>query len=597
MSSERKSSDGLVNATFKSFVIGWGSDVIVEQLSRLDLSYVALVPGSSYRGLHDSIVNFGGNVRPQLLMALHEEHAISIAHGYAKVTERPMAAALHANVGLMHATMAIYNAFCDRVPMLVLGATGPIDAAKRRPWIDHIHTAQDQGALIRHFVKFDDQPHSVHAAMMSLIRAKLMTETKPSAPVYVCLDVHLQEQKIDPHSSEFPDTQRYIKSPSYGPANNDVERVIRILNNSDRPLFLIGRVNRSRRYRNQLVELSEFYEARVLTDLKQASAFPTNHSLHPCAPGVFLSPEASSLIKSADVIVSFEFVDLAGCFQAAHGYGTEPRSKIVHISLDSSLHNGWSKDHFNLPPVDISISADADTFLEALLDYSRHHALRRSRWADIGSVPKSVAKSGVDAGESIFIDDLASSLYSVIDPNECCIVRVPLSWKGLDLKSTHPLAYLGQDGGAGIGSVPGQAVGAALALKGTPYMPIAILGDGDYLMGSSALWTAAHYELPLLVIVANNASFYNDEVHQERVAEARGRPVENKWIGMRIEDPLPDLGMNARSLGATTVGDLATEKHELESVLRNAVKQVREGKVVLVDVRVRPDGYAGNLQG
>ena len=129
--------------------IEWGSDALAELLSRLDLRYLALVPGSSYRGLHDSLVNYSGNRDPQMLVCLHEEHAVAIAHGYAKVTGRPMAVAVHGNVGLMHATMAIYNAWCNRVPMLIIGATGPVDAARRRPWIDWIHTSADQGALIR----------------------------------------------------------------------------------------------------------------------------------------------------------------------------------------------------------------------------------------------------------------------------------------------------------------------------------------------------------------------------------------------------------------------------------------------------------------
>jgi thiamine pyrophosphate-dependent acetolactate synthase large subunit-like protein len=121
-----------------------------------------------------------------ILLSL-QEHAVSIAHGYAKITGKPMAVGLHANVGLMHATMAIYNAFCDRVPMLILGATGPLDASKRRPWIDWLHTATDQAALIRHFIKFDDQPHSPNAAIASLVHATAATSTKPTAPVYVCL--------------------------------------------------------------------------------------------------------------------------------------------------------------------------------------------------------------------------------------------------------------------------------------------------------------------------------------------------------------------------------------------------------------------------
>src|SRR5277367_4666095 len=175
----------------------WGSDALAELLSRLDLRYIALVPGSSYRGLHDSLVNYNGNRDPQMLLCLHEEHAVAIAHGYAKVTGRPLAVAVHSNVGLFHATMAIFNAWCDRMPVVILGATGPVDAAKRRPWIDWIHTARDQGALVREYTKWDDQPASIEAAIESMLRAHLLATTAPQGPVYVCLDAGLQEAKLE----------------------------------------------------------------------------------------------------------------------------------------------------------------------------------------------------------------------------------------------------------------------------------------------------------------------------------------------------------------------------------------------------------------
>ena len=127
----------------------WGSDAVAETLRALGIPYIALNPGASYRGLHDSLVNHLGNEHPQMLLCLHEEAAVAIAHGYAKATDRMMAAAVHSNVGLMHATMAIFNAWCDRAPVLVLGATGPWDASRRRPWIDWIHTFADQGAQVR----------------------------------------------------------------------------------------------------------------------------------------------------------------------------------------------------------------------------------------------------------------------------------------------------------------------------------------------------------------------------------------------------------------------------------------------------------------
>src|SRR3954447_19092616 len=174
----------------------FGSDAIAELLHRLELPYVSLNPGASYRGLHDSLVNHLGNERPELIVCLHEEHAVAVAHGYAKVTERPLAAALHANVGLMHATMALFNAYCDRVPLLAIGATGPVDEALRRPWIDWIHTTPDQAAMVRSFLKSDDQPASAQAGVDALAQAWTHACTYPCGPTYVCLDSALQESPL-----------------------------------------------------------------------------------------------------------------------------------------------------------------------------------------------------------------------------------------------------------------------------------------------------------------------------------------------------------------------------------------------------------------
>ncbi len=174
----------------------FGSDVVADALRATGVDYIALNPGASYRGFHDSLVNYLGNERPQILLCLHEESAIAIAHGYAKVTGRAMAAMVHSNVGLMHGTMAIFNAWCDRMPILILGATGPVDAVKRRPWIDWIHTARDQGALVRGYTKWDDQPASPAAAREAVLRAAWIANTQPCGPTYVNLDAGMQEEKL-----------------------------------------------------------------------------------------------------------------------------------------------------------------------------------------------------------------------------------------------------------------------------------------------------------------------------------------------------------------------------------------------------------------
>ena len=165
-----------------------------------------------------------------------------------------------------------------------------------------------------------------------------------------------------------------------------------------------------------------------------------------------------------------------------------------------------------------------------------------------------------------------------------------LSWNAALWPFRHPLDYIGSDGGGGIGAGPGIAVGAALALRGSGRLPVAVCGDGDFLMGATALWTAVHYNIPLLVVVANNRSFFNDELHQERVARTRNRPVENRWIGQRIADPEIDLARLAQAQGAQGFGPI-TDDADLAATFRSAIEAVEGGAVAVVDVRVAP-GYA-----
>jgi thiamine pyrophosphate-dependent acetolactate synthase large subunit-like protein len=562
--------------------MAWTSDAVAEMLRALEIPYVALNPGASYRGLHDSLVNHLGNERPELVLCLHEEHAVAVAHGYAKVTDRPMAAALHSNVGLMHATMALFNAFCDRVPLLAIGATGPVDAALRRPWIDWIHTAADQGALVRSYVKWDDQPASAAAAIEAMARANVLTRAYPRAPVYVCLDAALQESELPAGGVALPDPERHRPPAPPEPAAADVAAAAALLAGAERPVMLIGRTGRGEAEWAARVALAERLGARVLCDLKAPAAFPTAHPLHAAVPGIFLTPSGRDLIRSADAILALDWIDLGGTLHAA--YGDDPvGARVIACSGDQALHNGWSKDHFALAPVDVPIAAHPDRLVAALLE----HGVAGGGWqVGDGRAATAAATGDGDGDGALTMRDLAGALRAALAGRTTAIARVPLSWDGADLEVAHPLDYLGQDGGAGLASGPGMAVGAALALRDSGRLPVAVLGDGDLLMGATALWTAARYRLPLLVVVANNRSFFNDEVHQERVARRRGRPVENRWIGQHIRDPDPDLATLARSLGLRGHGPVETGE-ELERALATAVDEAGGGAAVLVDVRVR----------
>ena len=559
----------------------FGSDVAADTLRALDIAYIALNPGASFRGLHDSLVNRLGNERPTMLLCLHEEHAVAIAHGWAKVTGRAMAAAVHSNVGLMHATMAVFNAWCDRKPLLLVGATGPVDADKRRPWIDWIHTARDQGALVRGYVKWDDQPASPAATREALARAKWIAETAPQGPVYVNLDAGMQEAEL---AQPLPplDLQRLMPTASAVPGPDVVARAASVLASAKRPVIMAGRGSRTQDAWAKRLALAERIAARVITDLKLGAVFPTDHPLHVGAPAIWLEADARAALEEADIVLSLDWVDLGGTLRAVFGTA-KVAAKVMHASLDHRLHGGWSMDYQALPEVDLLLPADPDLVVEALLE------LLQARPSKSKAGQRQFAIDAVPPGP-LRIKQLAHGLRTATDGRDVSLLHLPLSWDGALWPFRHPLDFIGQDGGAGVGAGPGISVGAALALRGSARLPVGICGDGDFLMGATAIWTAVHYGIPLLIVVANNRSFYNDEVHQERVARTRGRPIENKWIGQRITDPDIDIAALARAQGAVGVGPV-DRGEDLVAALRTAIAAVDAGGVAVVDVRIEP-GYA-----
>jgi thiamine pyrophosphate-dependent acetolactate synthase large subunit-like protein len=562
----------------------YGSDVAADTLRALDIAYVTLTPGASFRGLHDSLVNRLGNQRPAMLLCLHEEHAVAIAHGWAKVTGKAMAAAVHSNVGLMHATMALFNAWCDRMPLLLIGATGPVDSEKRRPWIDWIHTARDQGSLVRGYVKWDDQPASPGAAREALIRAKWMAETAPRGPVYVNLDAGMQEAELETPLQPL-DIARLVPAVNSAADSDLLNRAATLLAEAKQPVVLAGRGSRTRESWDKRVALAERIGARVISDLKLGAVFPTDHPLHAGMPATWLDAEAGAVLRAADVILSLDWVDLGGTLKAAFTTACPP-AKVLHASLDHRLHGGWSMDYQSLPPVDLQLAAESDAVVGALLDALQTRPLKgrgEPRPFPIDPVPSGRLK----------IAQLAHGLRRATEGRPVSLLHLPLSWQGSLWPFRHPLDFIGQDGGGGIGAGPGISVGAALALRGSGRLPIGICGDGDFLMGATAVWTAAHYRIPLLIVVANNRSFYNDEVHQERMARLRGRPVENKWIGQRIADPDIDIAALARAQGAQGFGPVAGGE-DLIATFAAAIAVVEAGGVAVVDVRIEP-GYTSEV--
>lgn len=556
-------------------VLGWGSDIIAELMRRLGIRYICVNPGSSFRGLHDSIVNYLGNEKPQMLLSLHEQSVVAIAHGYYKACGEPMAVVLHSNVGLMAGMMSIFNAWCDRVPMLILGATGAVDSAVRRSWIDWSHTLRDQGALVRHYVKWDDQPATPRAQIDSLLRAWQAANTAPRGPSYVILDRRLQEDALD-GDIVLPDVARYKPKAPAAPPEDALERAVALLSAAKNIVMLIGRVSLDRGQWDDRVRLAERLNARVVSDLRMGASFPTEHPLHGGPADLFLSPNDKARIADADVVLSLDWYDLADTMQQAGG-----SAKVISISVDHQAHNSYSGDHQRLAPVDLDVAVEPHMMVSALL--------ARLKGGQGAPMPRSAVVPTVSSDPAAMptLADIGQAMAKLREGRSITLARVPLNWPSASYPFREPLDYLGYDGGGGVGSGPGMTVGAALALAGSGRLVVGIMGDGEFLGASSALWTAAHYEIPMLMVIANNRSYFTDEIQQETVARERDRPVANRWIGQRIDDPAIDLAGLARDFGVAAEGTIETVS-DLEAALERGIAAVAAGKPYLIDVHVDP---------
>lgn len=560
----------------------WGSDVVAEMLRRLGIEYVCLNPGSSFRGLHDSLVNYLGNRSPSLLLSLHEESAVAVAHGYAKAAGKPMAVVLHSNVGLMLGTMSIFNAWCDRVPIVILGATGAVDTAVRRNWIDWLHTSRDQGALIRNFVKWDDQPASPAAAIDAILRANMMACTQPCGPSYIALDRRLQEDPL-PGPISFPDIDLFLPPSPPAPGSDVIEQAAGLLAGKKRPVMLIGRVSRSTADWQARVRLAETIGARVITDLRFGAAFPSAHPLHGAPPDLFLTQTNRRILSEADIVLSLGWDDLADAMrQAAADAGR--RIETIHVSLDHYVHNGWSGDHQRLAAVDLRIATDPDAILLPLTDALLKRGAVPAPLADQSLPPRSVPPR---KSSKPTLRDIGTALLKVRGNRSLCLARVPLNWPAGSYPFEHPMDYLGYDGGGGVGSGPGMTVGTALALKDTGRLTVGLMGDGEFIGGATGIWTAAHYKIPVLIVVANNRSYYTDEIQQEAVAATRGRPTQNKWIGQRLDDPPVSICGLAQDLGFKTEPPVE-HVDAIADALERGLAAVEAGHCYLIDISIEP---------
>jgi acetolactate synthase-1/2/3 large subunit len=550
----------------------YGSDAIVQLMIDAGVEHVAFNPGASFRGIHDSLVQRDDS--PQVVLCLHEGVSVAVAQGYAKAARKPMAVLLHDVVGLQNASMAIYNAWCDRAPMLLIGGTGPKSKARRRPWIDWIHTASVQAEQVRNYVKWDDEPHDMASVPESFARAFTTTRSEPAGPVYLCYDVDLQEDPLpSDHVAEAMSDFAIPSSPS--PSPDDLDTMASALRGAERPAIIAGYTSGNAGAMAALGDLAELLGAPVV-DKGMRLALPTSHPLN--ASGV------DGVLEEADVVLALDVDELRGPL------GIAPSCTLLNVSLGHLRLRGWSHDYGPLQPAAQHVTASAESVAAGLLErlradppsadvrveaMARRIAGARAAWRQAAATAEAegcVARERLvhDLGRALEGSDFVLSNGS----NERIEHRL---WN-----LAAPGQYLGWHAGGGLGYGVGAAIGASLAL-GRETISVSVQADGDLLYLPSALWTAARYSLPVLIVVHNNRQYGNTVEHAAAIASARGRDVEQRFEGAGLTDPAVGLAELARSFGVWATGPVA-DVSELEQSLAEAVAVAQSGRPALVDV-------------
>jgi acetolactate synthase-1/2/3 large subunit len=577
-----------------------GSDFMVDVIRSLGIEYCAANAGSSFRGLHESIVNYGGNKMPELLTCLHEESSAAMAHGYAKIEGKPMMIMAHGTVGLQHASMAIYNCYCDRVPMyIVLGNI--LDVNYRRNNTEWVHSVQDAAAM--DYVKWDDSPVTLGHFAESAVRAYKIAMTPPYEPVLLMADAVLQEEPIREPNLRIP--KLVMAAPPQGDPGA-VREAARMLVAAENPVIVAARMARSQRGVELLVELAELLQARV-QDQRLRMNFPSAHPLYG-NPGVL--PQSPN-VTDADLLLALEPQDLWGMTHRMtdlNRFGMESQpllkagSKIITISSIELNHKSNYQDFGRYVEADLAITGDAEATLPALIEEVRR-AITPERRSQIQARGARVAAANAQARQQhrelaavawdaspISTARLAAEIWAQVRNEDWSLAsfdRMMSAWPTRLWNFSKHYQYIGAQGGAGFGYGLPAAVGAALANKKHGRLTINIQTDGDFNYAPGVLWTAAHHQIPLLTIMHNNRAYHEERMYIALLGAKYDRGVERSDIGTAISGPNIDYAGMARSMGLYAEGPISNP-NDLAPALRRAIERVKRGEPALVDVLTQP---------
>ena len=582
-----------------------GSDFMVDVIKSLDIKYLPSNCASSFRAIHESLINYGGNTKPEFLTCMHEESAVGMAHGYFKITGKPLLTLCHGTVGLQHAAMAVYNAWCDRVPVIVVGGND-LDAAHRPPGVPTFHSAQDINALVRDFTKWDDTPVSLQHFSQSFVRAYKIAMTPPYGPVAISLDAGLQQEPVKEHGGKPPYIPRYVPtSPPQGDTGA-VKEAARLLAQAQNPVIAVDRAARTPQGVTLLVQLAELLQARVI-DQGGRMNFPKTH---------YLSSPLTA-VNNADVIIGMELSDFWAVVNAYtdnavnDGIGVnssriKAETKLISISSVDLNTKANYQDFQRFQVVDVQMAADAEATLPALIEavksalsadrrtaIAKRGEAARKAYAENRERTRQAAALGWDASP-ISTARLVMETFGQIKDLDWSLVASEGNVSNWPIRLWPMEKYhhwLGRSGGYGVGYGAPASVGAALANRDLGRFSVSIQSDGDLMYAPGVLWTAAKHKIPLLAVMHNNRGYHQEVMHVQRLSNFRNR-LPNLGgdmgpIGTSIENPDIEYHKLAESMGWWAKGPIK-DPAQLGPAIKEAVAVVKSGQPALLNVWTQP---------
>ena len=568
-----------------------GSDLMTQVLRDFGVEYVAANPGSSFEGLQESLINYGTppNKMPEFITALHEESAVTMAHGYGKAEGKPMCALLHGTIGIQHAAMSIYQAYYDRSPVLLL--------AGRDEGFIAAHTAHDMAGMVRSYTKWDAQPKTLDESLTAIQRAYNEAIAPPCGPTLVVLDIELQKEEA-----------KTAKVPAYqGPVVKGIEsaqarEIAKSLLDAQNPRIAVGRLRTPQGVKSA-VELAELVGASTSTSATQGPmSFPQRHPL--CGPGADTNYDYTLGLETGGAQASITGPGLATLLSRDStniGFGG-----IAPGSGGRGGGGGRGGRGGAAAAPALAITADAEVSLPLIIEEAKRQltADKRStiqsriakhteanQQARIKEITQAVqAKRAGWDGSPVCTARIYAELWPLIMNEDWCLAS-PSGFSGGHNAQlwdhNKPYSYLGGQGAGGMGYGAPACVGAALAAKSRGRIVVNVQTDGDLNYAPGVLWTAVHHKLPMLTVMHNNRAWHQELMFVEYMAGVRGRGTDRGHIGTSLRDPFIDYAKMAAGYGMAAEGPISDPKL-VAAALKRGVDSVKRGQPYLIDVVTQP---------